>query len=65
VPSGEWERMNIAIREGGLEALKKTITKERNEEINREMMDFQFKIMRDQLLSSEAAIIVNNMQLFN
>ena len=65
VPSGEWERMNIAIREGGLEALKKTITKERNEEINREMMDFQFKIMRDQLLSSEAAIIVNNIQLFN
>lgn len=64
-PAGEYERMKIAIREGGLEALKKTITKERNEEINREVLDFQFKIMRDHHLASEAALIVNSLQLSN
>lgn len=62
-PTGEFERMDIALRKGGMGALKRSITTSRSEEIKREVSDFQFKLIRDQLLSSEADLIINRLQL--
>lgn len=58
-PEGEHERHKAALREGGFEAMKRIISKERAAEINQEVREHQFKMIRDQMIATEALRLIN------
>jgi len=61
-PEGEHEHMMEVLRIGGPEAMKREISKERNDEINREVWEYISKQCRDHLLAYEAVNFVRSMR---
>lgn len=61
-PPGEYEKLQQAMREDGLEAVKRVLSKERQEEIFYEVSIHRMKCIRDLLMLEEAERFVNKMK---
>lgn len=60
-PDGEHERMREALRAGGPEAMRRVISKERENEMRQEVRELISKQCRDQLLAYEAVNLVQSL----
>lgn len=59
-PDGEHERMREAFQAGGVEAMKRTVSKEREDQMSREVWEYMSKQCRDHLLFYEAVDLVRS-----